>query len=232
MLWAPVYAAQAPGYAFSKRCPALHPCVLPNPSLGTDPLRRAGLPVRRAGLCCTTRASRPASAVGVSSNVRQHGQQCGSSPPVRGRRRTDTRYGQVSPSFFVQLIGPPRFLPIASRCGPLQLGSDLESNHGPLRALLLASCSGRRCTRRERRATPSRFVFLRRTCACCLTPRSAPTRYGRPSCPCGALVYPAPHGQAVPPPRSVLARTLGRTQRASASVATQLSNMPAAFQIR
>ncbi len=44
-----------------------------------------------------------------------------------------------------------------------------------------------------------------------LTLRSAPTRYGRPACPCGALVYPAPHGQAVPPPRSVLAQTLGIT---------------------
>ncbi len=41
-----------------------------------------------------------------------------------------------------------------------------------------------------------------------LTLRSAPTRYGRPACPCGALVYAAPHGQAVPPPRSVLAQTL------------------------
>ncbi len=30
------------------------------------------MPARRAGLCCTTRASRPASAVGVSSNVRPH----------------------------------------------------------------------------------------------------------------------------------------------------------------
>jgi hypothetical protein len=47
-----------------------HLRALPNPSLGTDPLRRASLPVWRAGLCCTTRASRPASAVGVSSNVR------------------------------------------------------------------------------------------------------------------------------------------------------------------
>jgi hypothetical protein len=46
-----------------------HLRALPNPSLGTDPLRRASLPVWRAGLCCTTRASRPASAVGVSSNV-------------------------------------------------------------------------------------------------------------------------------------------------------------------
>ncbi len=42
----------------------------PNPSLSPDPLRQASLPVWRAGLCCTTRASRPASAVGVSSNVR------------------------------------------------------------------------------------------------------------------------------------------------------------------
>ena len=48
-----------------------HLRALPNPSLGTDPLRRASLPVWRAGLCCTTRASRPASAVGVSSNVSQ-----------------------------------------------------------------------------------------------------------------------------------------------------------------
>ncbi len=64
-----------------------------------------------------------------------------------------------------------------------------------------------------------------------LTLRSAPTRYGGPSCPCGALVYPAPHGQAVPPPRSVLAQTLGRTQRASETVAPQPSNMPAAFQV-
>jgi hypothetical protein len=46
--------------------------VWPNPSLSTDPLRQASLPVRRAGLCCTTRASRPASAGGVSSNVRPH----------------------------------------------------------------------------------------------------------------------------------------------------------------
>ena len=30
------------------------------------------MPARRAGLCCTARASRPASAVGVSSNVRPH----------------------------------------------------------------------------------------------------------------------------------------------------------------
>ncbi len=45
-----------------------------------------------------------------------------------------------------------------------------------------------------------------------LTLRSAPTRYGGPACPCGALVYAAPHGQAVPPPRSVSAQTLGRTQ--------------------
>ncbi len=44
----------------------------PNPSLSTDPLRRASLPVRRLGLSCTARASRPASAVGVSSNVRPH----------------------------------------------------------------------------------------------------------------------------------------------------------------
>ncbi len=86
-----------------------------------------------------------------------------------------------------------------------------KSWHGPLPAMSLAQVSGLLCTRRKRRATPSRFVFLRRTCACCLTPRSAPTRYGRPACPCGALVYPAPHGQAVPPPRSVLARALGST---------------------
>jgi hypothetical protein len=44
----------------------------PNPSLSTDPLRQASLPVRRLGLCCSARASRPASAVGVSSNVRPH----------------------------------------------------------------------------------------------------------------------------------------------------------------
>jgi hypothetical protein len=40
------------------------------PRSAPDPLRQAVLPVWRAGLCCTTRASRPASAVGVSSNVR------------------------------------------------------------------------------------------------------------------------------------------------------------------
>ena len=47
--------------------------------------------------------------------------------------------------------------------------------------------------------------------ACGLTLRSAPTHYGRPACPCGALVYAAPRGQAVLPPRSGLARTLGLT---------------------
>ncbi len=46
----------------------------PNPSLSTDPLRQAGLPVQRLGLCCAARASRPASAVGVSSNVRRRKQ--------------------------------------------------------------------------------------------------------------------------------------------------------------
>jgi hypothetical protein len=54
---------------------------------------------------------------------------------------------------------------------------------------------------------------LRNPSRCRLTPRSAPTRYGKPACPCGTLVYAAPHGQAVPPPRSVLARTLGSTSR-------------------
>ena len=40
------------------------------PRSAPDPLRQAALPARCAGLCCTARASRPASAVGVSSNVR------------------------------------------------------------------------------------------------------------------------------------------------------------------
>jgi hypothetical protein len=60
-----------------------------------------------------------------------------------------------------------------------------------------------------------------RSSRCRLTPRSAPTRYGRPACPCGALVYAAPHGQAVLPPRSVLARTLGLTQAPTPAPATQ-----------
>ncbi len=67
---AALYAARAPGNVFSVRCPTSHLYVLPNPSLSTDPLRQAGLPVQRLGLCCAARASRPASAVGVSSNVR------------------------------------------------------------------------------------------------------------------------------------------------------------------
>ena len=46
------------------------------PRSAPDPLRQAVLPaVKRAGLCCTSRrASRPVSAVGVSSNVRPHSQ--------------------------------------------------------------------------------------------------------------------------------------------------------------
>jgi hypothetical protein len=56
--------------------------------------------VRRAGLCCTARASRPASAVGVSSNVRPHTAGLGS-------RSTsvfhDARRGQIHVS------GPARF---------------------------------------------------------------------------------------------------------------------------
>jgi hypothetical protein len=73
---APVPAgAKAPGISIhSPQILGIHLSVLPNPSLGTDPLRQASLPVWRVGLCCTTRASRPASAVGVSSNVRQHEQ--------------------------------------------------------------------------------------------------------------------------------------------------------------
>jgi hypothetical protein len=68
---APVPAgAKAPGISIhSPQILGIHLSVLPNPSLGTDPLRQASLPVWRVGLCCTTRASRPASAVGVSSNV-------------------------------------------------------------------------------------------------------------------------------------------------------------------
>jgi hypothetical protein len=57
--------------------------------------------------------------------------------------------------------------------------------------------------------SPARQPLQRPSCG--LTLRSAPTRYGRPACPCGALVYAAPHGQAVPPPRSVSAQTLGLT---------------------
>ena len=56
----------------------------PNPSLSTDPLRQASLPVQRLGLCCAARASRPASAVGVSSNVRQHEYNPCSPTPVAG----------------------------------------------------------------------------------------------------------------------------------------------------
>jgi hypothetical protein len=69
---APVPAgAKAPGNgSHVPQTLGMHLSMLPNPSLSTDPLRQAVLPVRRAGLCCTTRASRPASAVGVSSNVR------------------------------------------------------------------------------------------------------------------------------------------------------------------
>jgi hypothetical protein len=70
----------------------IHLSVLPNPSLGTDPLRQASLPVRRAGLCCTTRASRPASAVGVSSNVRPHNRQ----QPENAKKRHDHTQKQVT----------------------------------------------------------------------------------------------------------------------------------------
>ncbi len=75
----------------------------PNPSLSTDPLRRAVLPVRRLGLCCTARASRPASAVGVSSNVRPHKQAaCNfhSTPAHRGSRCSSPQCGSASPASF------------------------------------------------------------------------------------------------------------------------------------
>ncbi len=181
----------------------------PNPSLGTDPLRRASLPVWRAGLCCTTRASRPASAVGVSSNVRQHGQQSSSSPPVRGRRRTDTRSGQVIPDSSGQRIGLPRFLPTASRCVPFQLGPDHKSSRGPLPALPISPCSGRRCTRRKRRAMPSPIVVPGCTCACCLTLRSAATPHGKPLGRRGTFAYAAPRRPSASPRGSRLAQTLG-----------------------
>lgn len=55
---------------------------------------------------------------------------------------------------------------------------------------------------------------------------NTPTRYGRPSCPCGALVYAAPHGQAVLPQRSGLARTLGRRNQHSRVAPTMKYQIP------
>jgi hypothetical protein len=76
--------------------------------------------------------------------------------------------------FCGQRIGPPPFRSTASHGGPFRFGLGHKSWQGPLPAPSLAQVSRLRCTRRERRATPSRFVVLRCASACCLTPRSAP----------------------------------------------------------
>ncbi len=70
-------------------------CCL-TPRSAPDPLRQAVLPVRRLGLSCSARASRPASAVGVSSNVRRLETHQITPRPRRSRRhshRTNTCRG-------------------------------------------------------------------------------------------------------------------------------------------
>jgi hypothetical protein len=85
----------------------------PNPSLSTDPLRQAVLPVRRLGLSCTARASRPASAVGVSSNVRPH------MPP---RPRPSAR--DLCPCCGFPTLGGRAFFEVCSLCNWEDDGQD------------------------------------------------------------------------------------------------------------
>ena len=148
----------------------------------------------------------PSSAVRVNSNVRQQEQRrwCASTSPC-GYRRTDTRSGwflSASSACTTVRAGSAPLPVIAARLRP--------GRSGNAAALLnLWPLSQPALRRRGTEVTcPKRWAC---TSACCLTLRSAPTHYGRPACPCGALVYAAPHGQAVLPPRSVLAQTLGST---------------------
>jgi hypothetical protein len=182
------------------------------------------LPARRAGLCCTARASRPASAVGVSSNVGQHeqGRQLAATSPC-GCRRTDTRSGQFPGASSASTVrhldsSPAPF--IAARQRPGRSGSAAARlNLWPLSQPALR--------RRGTEVTlPKPWAS---TSACCLTLRSAATPHGKPLGRRGTLAYAAPRRPSALPRGSRLAQTLGPAEIPPASIAAMFSIKPPAL---
>ena len=194
--------------------------------------------MRRAGLCCTARASRPASAVGVSSNVRPHSQAF----------EQASRLGSGASTRLGQPLEAPPFLP-APRVGRAQRGAGArrpvkagactsasakslaQANKGSQSQLAGLSLSESqsvkaRCARNasalvlrlhpRRARLPCLSIQAAISTAstvqtkCGLTLRSAPTPHGKPLGRRGALVYAAPRRPSALPRGSRLAQTLGR----------------------
>jgi hypothetical protein len=208
------------------------------PRSAPDPLRQATLPARCAGLCCTARASRPASAVGVSSNVRPHtaGISSRTTSAFQDARRAQiqasahARSGQLSAH--ETYTSEPRRALRGKRPGTPLVTSALRgirprpSNRSrqPVRRLaagnqavplakVVSGGEGVLCLRRKTALRPQQspaHQTLQRP-ACGLTLRSTATPHGKPLGRRGALVYAAPRRPSALPRGSRLAQTLGLT---------------------